>query len=85
MMKTKTLLAVLMVAGSVLAQAPIPLTINSQVPTAPEITPYQASRTVYRVSFLDGTNPVTLISTNANKVGIEMLFGTYVKLTWRPA
>lgn len=42
------------------AQAPVPLTIDSRSPTAPGIDPYQASRTVYRVTFLDGTNPVSL-------------------------
>jgi len=62
-MKTKILFLILYSTFCPLplfAQAPIPLTINSRIPTAPGIDPYQASRTVYRVSFADGTNLVNL-------------------------
>ena len=58
----KILLTLLLLAGISFAQAPIPLIINSRAPTAPGIDPYQASRTVYRATFMDGTNPVSLTS-----------------------
>jgi hypothetical protein len=75
----KKLVSLMMLAAaSVFAQAPIPLTIDSRSPTAPGIDPYQASRTQYRVTFMDGTNPVSLTSlapwmswsTNAYATGI---------------